>query len=66
MPKLTTGQVLLTRGEPSTGFNWVNPALDLPAHDDGDHRDQIKAFPLSGCRQAYLVDSTSITSIRGC
>jgi hypothetical protein len=66
LTKLTTGQALPTRGDPRTGSNWINPALDLLAHNDGDHQDQIQAFPMSGCRQAQLVESTSITSMQGC
>jgi hypothetical protein len=66
LPKLTTGQASLTRNKSRTSSNWINPALDLPAHDDRNHRDQIQAFPTSGCRQAQLVESISITSMWGC
>jgi hypothetical protein len=66
LPKLTTGQVLPSRGDPRTCSNWINSTLDLPAHDDSDHRDQIQVFPMSGCHQAQLVESTSITSMQRC
>jgi hypothetical protein len=66
LPKLTTGQASLTRNKSRTSSNWSNPALDLPAHDDRNHQDQIQVFPTSGWRQAQLVESISITSMRGC
>jgi hypothetical protein len=46
LPKLATGQTLLIRGDPRTDSNWINPALDLPNHGDGEHRTPIKMFRL--------------------
>jgi hypothetical protein len=46
LPKLATGQALPIRGDLRTGSNWINPALDLPDHGDGEHRTPINMFRL--------------------
>jgi hypothetical protein len=66
LPKLATSQTLPTRGDPRTGSNWINPALDLLDHGDGEHRTPIKMFRLIKWGQGQWVEQTTITSTCGC
>jgi hypothetical protein len=66
LPKLTMGWVLLTRGDPRTGSNWINPTLDLPDHGEGEHRTQTKMFRLIKWGQAQWVEQMTIASMCRC